>query len=56
MTNTRMDQWGFQGITILWEILGILLLRKLLQDLENLMGVPLLQGSLYNMGNNNIFF
>ena len=56
VTNTRMDQWGFQGITILWEILGILLLRELLQDLENLNGVPLLQGSLYTMGNNNIFF
>ena len=51
-----MDQWGFQGITILLEILGILLLRELLQDLENLNGVPLLQGSLYTMGNNNIFF
>ena len=51
-----MDQWGFQGITILSEILGILLLRELLQDLENLNGVPLLQGSLYTMGNNNIFF
>ena len=50
-----MDQWGFQGITILWEILGILLLRELLRDLENLNGVPLLQGSLYSMGNNNIF-
>ena len=36
VTNTRMDQWGFQGITILWEILGILLLRELLRDLENL--------------------
>ena len=56
VTNTRMDQWGFQGITILWEILGILLLRELLRDLENLNGVPLLQGSLYTMGNNNIFF
>ena len=52
--NTRMDQWGFQGITILWEILGILLLRELLQDLANLSGVPLLQGSLNSMGNNNI--
>ena len=51
-----MDQWGFQGITILSEILGILLLRELLRDLENLNGVPLLQGSLYTMGNNNIFF
>ena len=51
-----MDQWGFQGITILWEILGILLLRELLRDLENLNGVPLLQGSLYTMGNNNFFF
>ena len=51
-----MDQWGFQGITILWEILGILLLRELLRDLANLNGVPLLQGSLYTMGNNNIFF
>ena len=49
-----MDQWGFQGITILWEILGILLLRELLRDLANLNGVPLLQGSLYSMGNNNI--
>ena len=56
VTNTRMDQWGFQGITILWEILGILLLRELLRDLENLNGVPLLQGSLYTMGNNNFFF
>ena len=56
MTNTRMDQWGFQGITILWEILGILLLRELLRDLENLNGVPLLQGSLFTMGNNNFFF
>ena len=56
VTNTRMDQWGFQGITILWEILGILLLRELFRDLENLNGVPLLQGSLYTMGNNNIFF
>ena len=56
VTNTHMDQWGFQGITILSEILGILLLRELLQDLENLDGVPLLQGSLYTMGNNNIFF
>ena len=28
--NTRMDRWGFQGITILWEILGIILLRELL--------------------------
>jgi len=56
VTNTRMDQWGFQGITILSEILGILLLRELLQDLENLNGVPLLQGSLYTMGDNNIFF
>ena len=55
VTNTRMDQWGFQGITILWEILGILLLRELLRDLANLNGVPLLQGSLYTMGNNNIF-
>ena len=54
--NTRMDQWGFQGITILWKILGILLLRELLRYLENLNGVPLLQGSLYTMGNNNIFF
>ena len=50
-----MDQWGFQGITILWEILEILLLRELLRDLENLNGVPLLQGSLYTMRNNNIF-
>ena len=50
-----MDQWGFQGITILSEILGILLLRELLQDLENLNGVPLLQGSLVTMGNNDIF-
>ena len=56
MTNTRMDKWGFQGITILSEILGILLLRELLRDLENLNGVPLLQGSLYTMGNNNFFF
>ena len=56
VTNTRMDQWGFQGITILWEILGILLLRELWRDLENLNGVPLLQGSLYTMGNNNFFF
>ena len=55
VTNTRMDQWGFQGITILLEILGILLLRELLRDLENLNGVPLLQGSLYTMRNNNIF-
>ena len=28
--NTRMDPQGFQGITILWEILGIILLRELL--------------------------
>ena len=41
-----MDQWGFQGITILSEILGILLLRELLQDLENLNGVPSL-GEVY---------
>ena len=54
--NTHMDQWGFQGITILWEILGIIILRELLRDLANLNGVPLLQGSLYSMGNNNIFY
>ena len=28
--KTRMDQWGFQGITILWEILGMLFSRELL--------------------------
>ena len=50
-----MDQWGFQGIIILWEILGMLFSRELLRDLANLNGVPLLQGSLYSMGNNNIF-
>ena len=54
VTETRMDQWGFQGITILQEILGRLFSRDLLRDLANLNGVPLLQGSLFTMGNNNI--
>ena len=53
--NTCVDQWGFQGIIIMWEILVMLFLRELLQDFANLNGVPLLQGSLYSMGNNNIF-
>ena len=53
--NTRVDQWGFQGIIIMWEILVMLLSRELLQDLANLNGVPLLQGSLVTTGNNNIF-
>ena len=48
-----MDQWGFQGITILQEILGRLFSRDLLRDLANLNGVPLIQGSLYTWGNNN---
>ena len=52
--ETCMDQWGFQGITILQEILGRLFSRELLRDLANLNGVPLLQGSLFTMGNNNI--
>ena len=52
--KTRMDQWGCQGITILWEILVMLFSRELLRDLANLNGVPLLQGSLVTMGNNNI--
>ena len=30
VTNTRMDRWGLQGITILWEILGMLFSRELL--------------------------
>ena len=55
VTNTRVDQWGFQGIIIMWEILVMLFLRELLRDLANLNGVPLLQGSLVTMGNNNIF-
>ena len=50
-----MDQWGCQGITILWEILVMLFSRELLRDLVNLNGVPLLQGSLVTMGNNDIF-
>ena len=56
VTNTRVDQRGFQGVSILGEILGMLFLRELLQDLANLNGVSLLQRSLYTMGNNNIFF
>ena len=55
MTKTPMDQWGCQGITILWEILVMLFSRELLRDLVNLNGVPLLQGSLVTMGNNDIF-
>ena len=55
MTNTHVDQWGFQGIIIMWEILVMLFLRELLRDLANLNGVLLLQGSLVTMGNNNIF-
>ena len=55
VTKTRMDQWGCQGITILWEILVMLFSRELLRDLANLNGVPLLQGSLVTMGNNDIF-
>ena len=54
VTNTRVDQRGFQGISILGEILGMLFSRELLQDLANLNGVSLLQRSLYTMGNNNI--
>ena len=50
-----MDQWGCQGITILWEILVMLFSRELLRDLVNLNGVSLLQGSLVTMGNNDIF-
>ena len=50
-----MDQWGFQGIIIMWEILVMFFFRELLRDLANLNGVPLLQGSLVTMGNNNIF-
>ena len=50
VTNTRMDQWGFQGIIIMWEILVMFFLRELLRDLANLNGVPLLQGSLVTMG------
>ena len=42
VTNTHVDQWGFQGIIIMWEILVMLFLRELLQDLANLNGVPLL--------------
>ena len=55
VTNTRMDQWGFQGIIIMWEILVMLFLRELLRDLANLNGVPLIQGSLHTMENNDIF-
>ena len=55
VTNTRMDQWGFQGIIIMWKILVMLFSRELLRDLANLNGVPLLQGSLVTMGNNDIF-
>ena len=55
MTKTPMDQWGCQGITILWEILVMLFSRELLRDLVNLNGVSLLQGSLVTMGNNDIF-
>ena len=55
VTNTRVDQWEFQGIIIMWEILVMFFLRELLRDLANLNGVPLLQGSLVTMGNNNIF-
>ena len=54
VTRTRMDQWEFQGIDIMWEILGMLFSRDLLRDLANLNGVPLIQGSLYTWGNNNI--
>ena len=50
-----MDQWGFQGIIIMWEILVMFFFRELFGDLANLNGVPLLQGSLVTMGNNNIF-
>ena len=50
-----MDQWGFQGIIIMWEMLVMLFSRELLRDLANLNGVPLLQGSLVTMGNNDIF-
>ena len=53
VTNTRVDQWGFQGIIIMWEIVVMLFSRELLQDLANLNGVPLPQGSLVTMGNNN---
>ena len=53
--KTPMDQWGCQGITILWEILVMLFSRELLRDLVNLNGVSLLQGSLVTMGNNDIF-
>ena len=34
---------------------NVFFLKELLRDLANLNGVPLLQGSLYSMGNNNIF-
>ena len=27
VTNTHMDQWGFQGIIIMWEILVILFFK-----------------------------
>ena len=35
--------------------IGNVFFRELLRDLANLNGVPLLQGSLVTMGNNNIF-
>ena len=35
--------------------IGNAFFRELLRDLANLNGVPLLQGSLVTMGNNNIF-
>ena len=54
VTNTRTDKRGFQGVSILGEILGMLFSRELLRDLANLNGVSLLQRSLYTMGNNNI--
>ena len=53
--KTHIDQWGCQGITILWEILVMLFSREPLRDLANLNGVPLLQGSLVTIGNNDIF-
>ena len=44
---------GISRDHIMWKILVMLFSREVLRDLANFNGVPLLQGSLYTMGNNN---
>ena len=54
VTKTRMDQWGFQGITILGNM-GSTYFKGALVRFGKSQWSSFTSGSLYTMGNNNIF-